>query len=55
MTNGNYETEVIANRMFTEFFRNQNYGLSSALTMILVIAVLPVMIINVRNARRQRG
>jgi alpha-glucoside transport system permease protein len=54
MTGGNYHTQVIANAMYQDF-KNIQYGRSSALAVILLLAVLPVMIINVRNLREQRS
>lgn len=55
MTNGQYSTEVIANRMYAEMFRYRDYGRASALAVILLLAVVPVIIANVRNIRRQRS
>jgi alpha-glucoside transport system permease protein len=52
-TNGNFQTDVIANRMFNEMFRFRNFGFATALAVILFIAVVPIMVINVRNLRRQ--
>jgi alpha-glucoside transport system permease protein len=54
MTNGQYDTEVIANRMYREMFTYGNYGRSSALAVILLVAVIPVMIYNVRSLERSR-
>lgn len=53
MTGGNFHTQVIANAMYQDF-KNIQYGRASALAVILLLAVLPVMIINVRNLREQR-
>jgi alpha-glucoside transport system permease protein len=53
MTGGRNGTDVIANRMFTEFYEFFNDGRAAALATLLFIAVLPVMVINVRNLRRQ--
>jgi len=53
MTGGRFETEVIANRMFSEMFKFRNFGRASALAVVLLIVVIPIMIINVRNLRRQ--
>ncbi len=55
MTRGNYKTEVIANRMYVEMFRFLDFGHGAALAVILFVAVVPVMVINVRNLRRQRS
>ncbi|HEX2767566.1 MAG TPA: sugar ABC transporter permease [Candidatus Limnocylindria bacterium] len=52
-TGGRFESDVIANLMFTEFFRFRNFGHASALAVILFLAVVPLMVINVRNLRRQ--
>ncbi len=46
MTNGNYDTEVIANRMYKEMFHFRNFGRASAIAVILLLAILPVMLIN---------
>jgi alpha-glucoside transport system permease protein len=52
MTNGDYDTNVIANRMYTEAFLNRNRGLGAALAVLLFVAVLPLMVVNVRRLRR---
>ena len=49
MTNGQFETEVIANRMYREMFTFGNYGRASALAVVLLVAVIPIMVYNVRN------
>jgi alpha-glucoside transport system permease protein len=54
MTRGNYDTEVIANRMYVEMYTFRNFGHGSALAVILFLAVLPAIVINIRNLRRQR-
>ena len=50
---GNFETEVIATRMFKEMFQFQNFGRASALAVILLVVVIPVMVVNIRNMHRQ--
>jgi alpha-glucoside transport system permease protein len=54
MTSGQNDTEVIANRMFREMFTFRNFGRGSALAILLLIAVIPAMIYNVRNIREAR-
>jgi alpha-glucoside transport system permease protein len=54
MTNGRFETEVVANRMFNEMFKTGNYGHASALVMLLVAATIPVMLFNIRNLSAER-
>ena len=41
--------------MFTEMFQFFNDGRAAALATVLFIAVLPVMIVNLRNFRRQQA
>jgi alpha-glucoside transport system permease protein len=53
MTGGRFETEVIANRMFSEMFRFRNFGKASALAVVLLVVVIPIMVVNIRNMRRQ--
>jgi alpha-glucoside transport system permease protein len=53
MTGGRYGTDVIANRMFIEFYEFFNDGRAAALATVLFLAVLPIMFINVRNLRQQ--
>ena len=53
MTGGRNGTDVLANRMFAEFYEFFNDGRAAALATVLFIAVLPVMFVNVRNLRRQ--
>jgi len=53
MTGGRFETDVVANRMIREMFQFGNYGPAAALAVILFLAVLPLIVINLRNLRRQ--
>ena len=53
MTGGRFETEVMANRMFTQMFKFRNFGLASATAVVLFAMVIPVMVLNIRNFRRQ--
>ncbi len=53
LTGGNFESQVLANSMFEQMFRFRNLGFASAIAMALLIVVTPVIIINVRNLRRQ--
>lgn len=55
MTGGNFETEVIANRMYAELFRFREPGRASATAVILFVAIIPIMIINVRRFREQEA
>jgi alpha-glucoside transport system permease protein len=53
MTFGNYDTDVIANRMFKEMFRFGDYGRASAIAVVLLLAIIPVMLVNIRRFRRE--
>lgn len=53
MTNGNYKTNVIANMFFQEMFVNQNAGKAAAIVVILLIAVIPVLVYQVRHFKRE--
>ena len=50
---GNFDTEVVATRMFKEMFQFQNFGRASALAVLLLLVVIPVMVVNIRNMHRQ--
>jgi alpha-glucoside transport system permease protein len=53
MTGGRNGTDVVANRMFIEFYEFFNDGRAAALATVLFLAVLPIMYVNIRNLRRQ--
>jgi alpha-glucoside transport system permease protein len=55
MTNGNYDTDVVANRMYKELFNVQDFGRASAIAVILLLAIVPVMVINIRRFREQEA
>jgi alpha-glucoside transport system permease protein len=55
MTNGNFNTDVIAVRFFNELFRNGDAGRAAAIVVMLMIAVTPVMIYQVRQFRVQEA
>ncbi|TES86105.1 sugar ABC transporter permease [Candidatus Aerophobetes bacterium] len=53
MTNGNFSTEVIANRMYKEMFHFRNFGRASAIAVILLVLIVPMMLINIRRFKRE--
>ena len=55
MTNGNFKTNVIANMFFQELFVQRNAGKASAIVVILLIAVIPVLIYQVRHFKREEA
>ena len=54
MTGGNFQTNVIANEMYSQAFRQMNYGTGSALAIILFIGIIPIIWYNIRQLRRER-
>jgi alpha-glucoside transport system permease protein len=54
MTNGNFDTQVLANEMWQKAFTELNFGVGSALAVVLFIGVLPIMFINIRRMQRER-
>jgi alpha-glucoside transport system permease protein len=52
MTNGEFSTSVIANELFSQSFILRNYGRGSTFAVILLLAVIPLMVINVRRLHR---
>ena len=55
MTNGQWDTEVLANFMFKWMFVNFDYGRGSAVAVVIMIAVLPIMVWNIRRANAEQG
>jgi len=55
MTNGNFGTEVIANRMFKEMFQYANTGRASAIAVVLFLMIIPIMFANIRQKLKGEG
>jgi alpha-glucoside transport system permease protein len=55
MTNGNFDTDIIADRMYKELFVFNQYGRGAAAAVILMLAVLPMLAINIRRFREQEA
>jgi alpha-glucoside transport system permease protein len=55
MTNGEWNTQVLANYMFAKLFRSGtgDWGMGSAAAMVIMLLVTPILIWNVRNARKE--
>lgn len=53
MTNGNFGTDVIANRLYYELFSASNLGHASAIAVILLFSALPIAFINVAQFRAE--
>jgi len=53
MTNGQWETQVLANYMYDKLFRANDWGIGSASAMIIMLLVSPILVWNVYNARKE--
>jgi alpha-glucoside transport system permease protein len=53
MTGGQYDTDVVATQFYRQFFMYQNNGYGSTLAIVLLIAVIPVIVFNLRQIRKQ--
>jgi len=53
MTNGQWQTQVMANYMFDKLFRANDWGMGSAAAMVIMLLVTPILIWNIRNARKE--
>ncbi len=54
MTNGEWGTQVLANLMYNWMFRGApDYGRGSAIAIVIMLLVTPIMIWNIRNARKE--
>jgi alpha-glucoside transport system permease protein len=55
MTNGNFNTDIIAVRFFNELFRNGDNGKAAAIVVMLMLAVIPVVAYQVRHFRAEEA
>ena len=53
MTNGQWETQVLANYMYDKLFRANDWGVGSASAIVIMLLVSPILIWNVYNARKE--
>ncbi|MEM9709099.1 MAG: sugar ABC transporter permease [Pseudomonadota bacterium] len=53
MTNGQWETQVLANYMYDKLFRAGDWGVGSAAAIVLMLLVSPILVWNVYNARKE--
>ena len=55
MTNGNFGTQVVANEMYAQSFVQFDYGRGSALAVVLFVAVVPLIVYNVVQLRKEQS
>lgn len=55
MTGGQYSTQVIATEFYRQYSSFRNFGYGSAIAIVLLLAVIPVMIYNLRQFREREA
>lgn len=55
MTSGNFGTDVMANRMYEEMFSFNHFGRAGAIAVLLLLAIIPIMLFNIRRFREQEA
>ena len=55
MTNGNFNTNVIAVDFFNQLFTNNNAGYAAAIVVMLLIIIIPVLVFQVRQFRAEEA
>lgn len=56
MTNGQWDTEVLANMMYDWMFRGGgDFGRGAMIATVIMIAVIPIMYLNIRRFRREEA
>ena len=53
MTNGQWQTQVLANYMYDKLFRANDWGVGSASAMVIMLLVTPILVWNVYNVRKE--
>jgi alpha-glucoside transport system permease protein len=55
MTNGDFNTNVLGNEFFNQLFQNFDNGASAAIVVMLLVAMIPIMIYQVRHFRNEEA
>lgn len=55
MTGGRDGTQVVAQQMVQEFFSNRNNGVGAALAVLMFVAIVPILIINIRRFKAEEA
>ncbi len=55
LTNGRFDSNVIANLFFNELFANSQAGRASAIVVVLLVAITPVLVWQVRHFRAEEA
>ncbi len=55
MTGGQFGTHVIATQFYRQYFTNRNAGFGSAIAIVLLLLVVPIMVYNLKEFSKQEG
>jgi alpha-glucoside transport system permease protein len=55
MTNGEFQTQVLANYMYRWTFISGDFGRGSTIAVIIMLVVAPIMVWNIRRANAEQG
>ncbi|MFJ1971162.1 carbohydrate ABC transporter permease [Streptomyces sp. NPDC087903] len=55
MTNGSFNTNVVGLEFFNQLYTNYDYGHASAIVVMLLIAIVPIMIYQIRHFRAEES
>jgi alpha-glucoside transport system permease protein len=55
MTGGQYDTDVVALLMYKEMFSFNDFGRASAIAVVLLLAIIPIMALNINRFRAQEA
>jgi len=55
MTNGNFNTSVIGFEFYKEQYTNRDPGAAAAVAILLLVAIVPIMLINIRRFQAQEA
>lgn len=55
MTSPGTNTSVIATRMYTEMYKNSQYGRGTAIAVILILVIIPFIFMNIRRFMKQEA
>ena len=55
LTSGFFNTNVLANQMYQEMFTYNNFGHAGAVAVILLLAIVPVMAVNIKRFQAQEA
>ncbi|MDQ3880051.1 MAG: sugar ABC transporter permease [Chloroflexota bacterium] len=55
MTGGNFNTNILSLRMYDEMFSARHFGRGAAVAVILLAAIVPIMLYNIRRFREQEA